>query len=294
MNSTAGLKCFENLDASAVSTLRCGGILKKVYYPESVAHLTEIAHIIASEGADYKIIGRLSNTLVSDGGYCGITVSTDCLRGIDVQGTEIYAGSGEILASVAALAKENLLGGLERLSGIPGSIGGAVCMNSGCFGAEIAQTVKKAYIFDFQTSSHTEVSADELAFSYRKSALRGSGKLLVGVCLGLKPADRYEMQNVARMCAEERKSKQPRLPSLGSVFKKVGDTSAGLFIEGSGLKGTKNGGMEISSVHANFIVNNGGGTAKEYIELAELAEKRVFENYGIKLEREIDIIGDGI
>lgn len=293
MVDTAGLKCLENFDSGAASSLKCGGSLKRVYLPENVSQLCAVGALIRLENATYRIIGRLTNTLVMDEGYDGIVISTERLKGLDVQGDEIYAGSGEKLSSVVLAAKEHNLAGLERLTGVPGSVGGAVCMNSGCFGEEIANVVHIAYAFNFETQKTEELTHEELKYSYRSSALLDGKKLLVGVCLKMKEGNRYDMENAARMCRSERKIRQPSLPSLGSVFKRVEGLSAGVLIEGVGLKGKRLGGMEISKIHANFIVNNGGGTASEYIQLMELAERKVFDSYGIHLKREVRILGEG-
>lgn len=290
MNSSP-LKSIDNFDAAKLSSLRAGGVLKRVYFPSSLSHLNALAQLMKLEGKDFEIIGKLTNTLVLSGGFKGTAVSCENLQGITVSDNEVYAGAGESIAAVAYEAKTHELSGFEKLSGIPGTVGGAVCMNAGSFGAEISKILKKAYVFDLESLCTKELSPKDLNMRYRSTSLMDGRKLVVGACFELEKADRYHIENISRACIVQRKENQPSGPSLGSVFKKVNNISAGILIEGVKLKGESFGGMKISEKHANFIVNAGGGTPEEYLTLMELAEKRVYESYGIRLEREVRIIG---
>ncbi len=282
---------YHEWSAAALSPIKAGGMLQKTVSPSSMAELYEISKRLNEEGQEYIIAGKMSNILVLDGGYDGVVILTKDLKGIDVVDNTICCGSGEMLSKIVALAAERQLSGLEKLSGIPGTVGGAVSMNSGCFGADIAAVTKKVYVFDMDKQVSLEWSKEQTKFCYRGSAIRKGNFVVIGACFELEEGSRYDIKNTASSVLGLRKETQPRLPSLGSVFKRVGNTGAGLFVEGAGLKGRSEGGMEISRIHANFIVNKGGGCADDFLKLAELAEQKVFEKYGIRLEREVRVIG---
>lgn len=283
---------FCELSAKKRSTLRAGGLLSCVAYPSSMSDLKNLSQIIKNEEIDYIVVGKMSNILVLDGGYDGIVICTNKLRGIDISGNSIYCGSGESLSKIISLAIENTLSGMEKLSGIPGTVGGAIYMNSGCFGAEIAEITKKVYLFDMDKQTPIEKTAKEMQFCYRGSVLKREKHIIIGACFALEEKNSYDIKNTMNSVISLRRNSQPQLPSLGSVFKRVGNTSAGIFIEGAGLKGFSLRDMEISSRHANFIVNNNAGNANDFLELMEIAEKRVYEKYGIKLEREVTVVGE--
>lgn len=282
---------FCTLETKKVSYLKAGGILQRVCYPTSMADLMALSKYIKEENEEYIIIGNMSNVLVLEGGYDGITISAKKLKGIDIDGNTLYCGSGESLSKIINLAAQNELSGIEKLCGIPGSVGGAVCMNSGCFGSEIADVTQKVYLFDMDKQEPVEKTKNQMAFSYRNSEIKKGNLVVIGVCLNLEEKNKYDIKNTMRSVGNIRKNTQPQQPSLGSVFKRVGNTSAAIFVEGAGLKGQRINDMEISLKHANFIINNGNGSADDYLSLIELAEERVFERYGIKLEREVRIVG---
>lgn len=282
--------CLE-WQAKRLSPLKAGGKLGKVVCPSSMSALRELSSRLYNERQEYIIAGRMSNILVLEGGYDGVVISTKELKGIDIDNNTICCGSGESLAKIVALAAEKQLGGLEKLTGIPGSVGGAICMNSGCFGTDISAVTKKVFVFDMDKQIPLEWTKQQAKFGYRNSEVKKGNYVVIGACFELEQTSRYDIKNMLQSALNMRKQTQPRLPSLGSVFKRVDNIGAGLFIEGAGLKGCCIGGMEISRVHANFIVNKGGGTADEFLELAQLAEKKVFEKYGIRLEREVRVIG---
>lgn len=282
---------FREWSAADLSSLKAGGTLRKTASPSSIAELYELSTRLREEGQEYIIAGRMSNILVLDGGYDGVVILTKELKGIDIADNTVCCGSGEMLSKIIALAAEKQLSGLEKMTGIPGTVGGAVCMNSGCFGADIAAVTKKVFVFDMDKQVSKEWTREQAKFCYRDSEIKKGNYVVIGACLQLEEGSCYDIKNTALSVTNLRRETQPRLPSLGSVFKKVGNVGAGLFIEGAGLKGQSQGGMEISRVHANFIVNKGGGSADDFLKLAELAEKKVFEKYGIRLEREVRVIG---
>jgi len=250
-----------------------------------------ISDYIKENGCDYIITGKLSNILVLDGGYDGVVINTKNLKGIDIEENLICAGSGEKLAKVVNMAAERGLSGLEKLCGIPGTVGGAVCMNSGCFGADMSMAVEKVYLFDMNKQERVVKDKKQMGFAYRKSAAAKGNYAVIGARLELEEKNLYDIKNTMRSVIAVRRENQPSLPSLGSVYKRVGNTAAAIFIEGAGLKGYRVNDMEVSAVHANFIVNKGNGKADDYLTIMEHIEEKVYARYGIKLEREVFVVG---
>ncbi|MFW5780228.1 MAG: UDP-N-acetylmuramate dehydrogenase [Bacillota bacterium] len=282
---------FRSLHAAKLSSLRAGGMLKNIACPSSVAELKELSKYIEAENIDYFVMGGLSNILVLDGGYDGIVISTNKLKGMNIQDSRLSCGSGEKLSKIIDSCQKRGLSGLEKLYGIPGTVGGAICMNSGCFDSEISSVVKKVYLFDMTNHELIEKTAEKMRFGYRKSLVQEGSYVIIGAVFDMKEKYLYDIKNTMNSVVGLRKSAQPSLPSLGSVFKKVDNISAAIFIEGTGLKGQKINNMQISNAHCNFIVNTGGGRADDYLRLVELMEKRVYEKYGIRLVREVRVEG---
>lgn len=282
----------KNIPAGKFSSIKCGGILKKVFFPKSMSQLCTVGKLIREEGMKYSIMGRMSNILVLNKGYNGLIINSNRLKGYEFNKNKVVVGSGEGLAKIAYLCNEKGLGGLEKLIGIPGSIGGAICMNSGCYDQEISSVIEKVYVYDLEKQETKEKSNTEMGFSYRKSNVIDSKEIIVGAKLSLYEKDSLELARISDKTKEYRNEAQPKQPSLGSVFKRYYDTSPAIFIEGVKLKGFSINDMQFSEKHANFIVNKGNGEANDYLELIELAEKRVYEDYGIRLEREVKVIGE--
>lgn len=280
---------YLSVPASQHSSLRCGGVLEKVFAPLSMRELASFYE--GNDCSSITIVGALTNTLVLSGGVSDAVIMTDNLRGVSVEGDIIKAAAGEKLAHVARVAKEYGLSGMENLSGIPGSVGGAVYGNAGSFGSVISDIFYGAEIFRLDTGETEFLSREEVAFGYRYSNLKEGQDLITKVYFRLFPS---HISGIAAKMDEVRKKRQEMQtsrPSLGSVFKKVGEESAGWYIEKAGLKGYRYGGMEFSERHANFIVNR-NGTPEDYLYLVGLAERKVYETFGVRLKREVKIIGE--
>lgn len=279
-----------DMPATLVSSYRGGGTTAVIAYPESSAALAECLRAAAENGVPYMPLGNGTNILVKDGGFNGIMISLIGFRNVTRHGNSLVCGAGAGLASIANTAARCNLSGLEELSGIPGTAGGALRMNAGAFGRELSELIDSVTVYDTVAREVRRLTRGEIPFSYRSSgnvfekavALETTLLLTEGVSVKEK-SDFYR---------DKRRSKQPCAPSLGSVFLKTADgMSAGYYIEKSGLKGARVGGAEISEKHANFIVNRGGGTAKDYCSLMSLAHTVVESKYGITLEPEIVIVG---
>lgn len=278
------------LDVSKISSLGAGGILKNTYFVKEKADLGRFFEEYGGEKV--LVIGGLTDTLVLSGGIETKVLYTGLFKGIGVKGEVMSCLAGERLCAVSSEAEKNGLSGLENLSGIPGTIGGAVFGNAGSFGSEIADSVCEVEVFRTDDGNTEILDNAKLGFAYRRSLLRPNKDLVVEVTLNLKAEQREEIRKNIFSVSAKRAAKQPKKPSLGSVFKRVNDVSAGFYIEKAGLKGFAFGGMAFSDVHANFIVNKGGGTPEEYLYLMTLAERKVFETFGIKLVREVKVLGE--
>jgi UDP-N-acetylmuramate dehydrogenase len=246
------------------------------------------------------VIGRGSNILVSDKGYPGVIIRLQgSLQGIRRENETLAAGkvivkvgAGCNMAALLSWCGRQGLSGLEFMTGIPGSVGGAVRMNAGAWGAAIGELLHEVELIDF-SGSFRRVSKSGLTLSYRDLALKeGAMERMVIVRAGfvLEDDDIDEIKKRCRSYLERRQEKQPAgVASAGSFFKNPAGDSAGRLIEAAGLKGVGCGQAMVSPVHANFIVNTGGASAADIIELMQLVQKQVFRQFAVHLEPEVRI-----
>ena len=256
--------------------------------------LAIVLRLACENNAHHLIIGNGSNFLVSDNGYRGIIVKLgDAFSDISVEGNEITVGAGKLLSGVSAFACRNGLAGLEFASGIPGTIGGAIFMNAGAYGGEMKDIVRSARLMSADGSRVTELSKDELGLEYRHSIIQETGDIVLSVVLGLEPDDSDAISARIAELSARRNAKQPvQYPSAGSTFKRPVGGYAAALIESAGLKGYAIGGAKVSEKHSGFIINTGGATCKDVLELMKYVQQKVYENSGIMLEPEVRIIGE--
>ena len=196
------------------------------------------------------------------------------------------------MSRVANAALEESLTGFEFASGIPGSLGGAVFMNAGAYGGEMVQIIKEATLISKDGSREYTVTCEELELSYRHSALEDNGYIVVSAQLQLQPGVQEEIQAKMRELMEKRNTKQPvQYPSAGSTFKRPEGYFAGKLIEDAGLKGVSVGGAQVSVLHSGFVINTGCATATDILDLMTLVQNTVYDQFGVKLEPEVRIIG---
>ncbi|MDE5654979.1 MAG: UDP-N-acetylmuramate dehydrogenase, partial [Clostridia bacterium] len=271
--------CEVKFDVPSFSTFGSGGNLATVLYPKTAKELESVISCLNTEGLGYIILGACSNTLISDGGVNGIVISTQKLKGKILDGNSLYLSAGERMSSVCKFACENSLSGIEGLCSIPGSLGGGLAMNCGAFGRELGDVAEYA---DILIDGNVErVLAKDLDFAYRHSKVKELGAV-VGVYIRLVEGNRTHIAKDMKGYAIARSKSQPKGKSLGSVFKKPGETSAGYYIDRAGLKGYRIGGAQISDMHANFIINAGGATSMDFLQLADYARQEVDKRYNIK------------
>jgi UDP-N-acetylmuramate dehydrogenase len=256
---------------------------------ETVGQALQIIHASA---APLFILGRGSNVLISDKGWQGATlVMGENLNGWTLDGTHTNVLAGTLLTDLIHLAVSNGLSGMELMAGIPGSVGGALRMNAGAFGQEIESTAVsvKGFLID---GSPFEVDRSEIDFAYRRVPFLEEKIITSGRFKFNKenvPVLKERMQDILALRAK----KQPlAYPSCGSVFKRPPGYYAGVLIEEAGLKGEKIGGAAVSEKHSGFILNVDNATAADVYALMRRVESRVFERFGVTLEREVKLIGE--
>ena len=279
----------EKEDLSKKSFIGIGGVYDTVA-PSNESELVGLLEALLELGIRFKIIGKLSNTIIVDKSI-EIIVKTDKMRGYSVADNEVTALCGEGFASLSErLARVDI--SLEpRLSGIPGAVGGMIYNNAGAYGAEFSDIFLSAIVYDFHDRALKTLAKDEMEFSYRKSLLSRGGMALVSAKLLTEKSSFSEIRRKKSECMNRRMSTQPiSARTLGSVFKRYGDIAPARLIDELGLKGCSVGGAVISEKHAGFIENRGGATADDVRCLINIVKHRVFDKYGIALEEEIEIV----
>ena len=269
------------------SSFRTGGKAANIIFPES----TEEFVTALRENPGAAVLGNLSNTLVLDGGIDGTVIITTKLNSVSVNGNTVTAAAGASLTSVAVAARDASLAGCEFLYGIPGTVGGGVFMNAGAYGGEIADIIEKAVVFT-PDGKVTTLSKDDLDLGYRTSKLQSTRYILLSAAFSLQSGNKEVIYSAMDDLMNRRMTTQPLdKPSCGSTFKRPAGNFAGKLISDCGLKGMSVGGALVSEKHAGFIVNSGGATSRDILDLVQLVKKTVFEKTGVLLEEEIRIIG---
>lgn len=269
------------------SSFRTGGKAANIIFPES----TEEFVTALRENPGAAVLGNLSNTLVLDGGIDGTVIITTKLNSVSVNGNTVTAAAGASLTSVAVAARDASLAGCEFLYGIPGTVGGGVFMNAGAYGGEIADIIENAVVFT-PDGKVTTLSKDDLDLGYRTSKLQSTRYILLSAAFSLQSGNKEVISSAIDDLMNRRMTTQPLdKPSCGSTFKRPAGNFAGKLISDCGLKGMSVGGAQVSEKHAGFIVNSGGATSRDILDLVQLVKKTVFEKTGVLLEEEIRIIG---
>ena len=275
------------------TSFHIGGPAELMAQPQSEAELQSLLLKAAEAAVPVTLVGNGSNLLVRDKGIRGLVIKLgSMLRDIRVSGNVLTFGSGVSLAQASKKAAELGLSGMEFAVGIPGSIGGAVYMNAGAYDGEMSKVVKSVRVMD-ASGEVSELSAGELDFGYRHSALQGSGKIVTSVTVELAAGDKQAIAEKMADFSNRRITKQPlELPSAGSMFKRPPGYFAGTLIDQTGLKGYTVGGAQVSTKHAGFVVNIGGATAADVLQLISDVQEKVFAAHGVHLEPEVLVLGE--
>lgn len=270
-----------------------GGPADVFVEPESREDLRLAVSCAHQRGIPVTVIGKGSNLLVAEGGIRGIVVKVGGgLARIATGEGEIVAEAGAKLARVAAAARDAGLGGFEFSAGIPGTVGGAVVMNAGANGSSISALVREVLLLNYEGEFYRKTN-EEMDFGYRSSVLQREPSIVVEASFSCHPRDKDAIrQEMEKMIARRRLTQPLCYPNAGSVFKNPPGNSAGRLVEMAGLKGMRVGDAQISTLHANFIVNLGAATARDVLELIDRAREAVYSRFGVELKLEVKLIGD--
>lgn len=273
------------------TTFKIGGNASLVVYPESETQISEIVKAAKQAGIRLITIGNGSNLLVDDDGIDACVMILDehfsDIKLIDEE--TIYASAGAMLIKVCRFAYENGLSGLEFAYGIPGTCGGGAFMNAGAYGGEMKDVLVKCSHID-KDGNIGCLENDDLKLSYRHSAYYDNDCIITGLYLKLKKGDKAEIKEKMDDLISRRRNKQPlEFPSAGSTFKRPEGYFAGALIEDCGLRGRSVGGAQVSEKHCGFVINKGGATCKDVLELCKICSDTVYNKKGVKLEMEIRV-----
>jgi len=282
------------------TAVRLGGPADALVTASTADELAEIVSRLWQAGVACLVIGGGSNLLVSDAGVRGVVVLNRGRRmrfELGAQPPTVWAESGANFGALARQAAAKGLSGLEWAAGIPGTLGGAVVGNAGAHGGDLAGNLLVAEILHHNPQGQPQRqiwAAERFEYGYRTSVLKRQAvqAVVLAATLQLSPSTPQAVQARLAELSEIRRRSQPPGASLGSIFKNPPGDYAGRLIEAAGLKGARIGGAQVSPVHANFFINTGQATARNYYDLIVWVQQRVFEKFGIRLEREIELAGE--
>lgn len=282
-----------------LTTYRVGGPASVLVRVQAPHELEKVAEAKAASGLPVLVVGMGSNLLVADHGFEGIAIrldeSPEAFGSIEIDGTMVRAGSSVALPRLARRTGAAGLTGLEWAVGVPGSVGGAVRMNAGGHGSDVAASLTRAWLCDLDAGGKVvERSKDSLELGYRTSAV-GASQVVVSAEFSLQPGDAEASGTEIREIVRWRREHQPGGQNAGSVFANPREDpegrSAGFLIEAAGMKGYRLGTAEVSPKHANFIQADPGGSADDVAELMATVQRTVEERFGVRLRRENRLIG---
>lgn len=284
-------KYLQNEKMSLHTTFKIGGNARLVVYPQNEEQISELVKCAKAENVRLIAIGNGSNLLVDDGGIdaCVLILGEPFSQIKLIDDETIYAKAGAKLIALCRFAYEHSLSGLEFAYGIPGSAGGAAFMNAGAYGGEMKDVLYKCEHID-KNGDIGFLENDDLKLSYRHSAYYDNGAVITGLYLKLKKGEKSEIKEKMDDLIGRRRAKQPlEYPSAGSTFKRPEGYFAGALIEQCNLKGKSVGGAQVSEKHAGFVINKGGATCKDVLDLCKYCSDKVMEETGVKLEMEIRV-----
>ena len=287
----AGIEILFNEPLKQYTYTKVGGAADYLAFPRNQYELKRIVTFANAQDIPWMVLGNSSNIIVRDSGIEGFVIMFDHFHDIRVNGYVIEAEAGAKLIDVTHVARYHSLTGFEFACGIPGSIGGAVYMNAGAYGGEIAHILQSCKVLTPEGEIKT-LTAEELAFGYRHSKIQETGDVVIAAKFALAPGNYDQINQEMARLTHLRELKQPlEYPSCGSVFKRPVGHFAGQLISEAGLKGHRIGGVEVSEKHAGFMINVDHGTAKDYEDLIAHVIATVKKSAGVTLEREVRIIG---
>lgn len=298
------------MNFSDLTTLNIGGPIEEVIRVGTEQELVNNVQTAKTKDQPYLVIGGGSNLLVSDRGFEGLVIKNE-VKGKHILRDSIIIKSGEGLQDLVDYANENGLAGLENLAGIPGTVGGAIYGNAGAYGQTISDHLVSVKVFDPSNETIKQYNSEECRFNYRDSVFKKNKNIVLEVTFTLTPASPQTLIDTSKETIKKREVKYPPgIKCPGSFFKNIpantlttrelsripqefilyNKISAGALLEDVGAKGSVVRNIKIAPYHANLFINEGGGTAKDFYELAKIYQEKVFKKYSIKLEPEVQLI----
>ncbi|ABO49216.1 UDP-N-acetylmuramate dehydrogenase [Desulforamulus reducens MI-1] len=275
------------------TTWKIGGKADLFLNPSDKEDIRQAVEFAREKAIPITVIGNGSNLLVKDGGIRGLVIKVG--RGmakITIEGTSIKAGAGALLPELAVFACKNSLGGFGFAAGIPGSLGGAIVMNAGAMNGCVSDVLQSIVVLN-ERNQFEVLTKDHLNFAYRTSNLQSRGLICVETCWQGYAKDQWLIEQETKEYLAKRKAAQPQgFPNAGSVFKNPEGDFAGRLIEGCGGKGLRVGDAEVSSKHANWILNLGRATAQDVLILIDHLKQMVQERFGVLLQLEVKVLGE--
>ena len=285
-----GIKASEDVDTSKISSIKAGGTARIGVYPETVAALIRSIRICRLIDLKFKIIGGCSNTFFFDGYYDGVIIFTKYIDSVKICDGYVSAECGCTVAKLLKTAADSDLEVRSSLFGIPGTVGGALRNNAGAFDGEISQVFKDGLFMDTDTLEVFRLNGNDLDFGYRRSIIAHEPLVFLNGSFYASKRSKALIRDDFRKYAELRRTSHPSLPSLGSFFKRSGNTVPAELIDKAGLKGHRIGDAAVSDKHAGFIVNLGGATASDIDLLAENIKIKIKDKYNVELQREAELV----
>jgi UDP-N-acetylmuramate dehydrogenase len=273
------------------TSFNLGGPADLLVIPQDVEDLKAALAFARAEGLPVHVLGGGSNTLVRDRGIRGMVILPSAFQELERHENEVMAGAGIRVSRLLAFCSKQGLAGLEILTGVPGTVGGAVWGNAGAWGGSVADHLGRVRLVTDQ-GDDLVLAREMIPFRYRLSGLP-AGSVIVQATFALAPGDPTRIrQQISRWLVQRNATQPVEFRSAGSIFKNPSGDYAGRLVEAAGLKGTRLGGAMISEKHGNFFVNLGGARAADVLALVALAQERVLATTGIALELEIRVIGE--
>jgi len=285
----------EKIDLSKYTTIKVGGFAEYFSKPTNTNEFINLIKWSHLNNQNCQIIGAGSNLLINNIFLKGLTICTKKMRSINIESHSgiVVAEAGVMLPNMSNMLAKNGLQGGEWAIGIPGTVGGSICMNAGSKNLSLANNLLSVQVIDTKTLKTFEIDKKDINFQYRFSPFQENNLLIISARLLFEPKGNIEqLLETTKNNLKKKTNTQPYdLPSFGSVFKNPNDTSAGKLIEELGLKGFKIGGAEISTMHGNFIINNSSANSKDILDLITVIQQKVLQKKGIFLQPEVRMIG---
>ncbi len=289
--SSQDVKYQRNKKLSESTSIGIGGIANLVIQPKSKQEFTKVLLYLSQNALKHKIVGNMTNLLPLDGIIETILVSTLFMNRISVCAGMVEAECGVLFSKIILYAAKESFGGAEALFGIPGTVGAMLSLNAGAYGTCISEFLSEVTVYDALDGEEVRLKKDDVAFYYRDSELKRQNLTVLEAKFNFMHCDKNEIYDKIFQIKSSRMNTQPiNSKNLGSVFKRTEGYAASYLVDQCGFKGKRVGKISVSEKHAGFFINEGGGTARDFLELLEIVKNKVKERYGIELEEEFELL----